>query len=519
MTILSWALANEKFVGLNHPTFGDVVNRPLRQMLSLSGRDPDAAFTGLRPVFNVKSYGAPWDGVNDDAPFVNAAASAAFAAGGGDVVFPAGTGITGASLILYPKVHYVGAGREATIIKAKPGTAVDVFKGNNYDSLTGTNSADGAYAWAIRHLTIDGNSGAGATGVGVKVYGYSFDVQNVAIRFCSGDGWLSEWGTATTPSPNRSDFMESVVIGLRSHDNGGWGIHWKGPHDSYLAFCVAALNGNGIWNDGAGDAVFMHGCHVWGSNTIVGFQLDHITHCTECYAEPAGTNAIGFAINAQQCQLEACRASSSSIGYEMQAGGNHCRVKGVSSGNGTGLKITNPASANDVDLMIQSPTVSPITFNGTDAGGHVITAHVDGFTGSVISGTPSGATTLKLYTSGGTTGGQEKGSIMAPTAWARVDLADGASVAIDASKGNWFRFAPSTTGAKTIQFPTNLVQGQPFIFECFNNSGGTITLTFAAGWHVGWTDPAGGKVRALLAVAENNPPTVLIQIGAVSPDT
>lgn len=44
---INWALFTEKAVGRGHPTETDVINRPLREVLSASGFDPDGDFTGF----------------------------------------------------------------------------------------------------------------------------------------------------------------------------------------------------------------------------------------------------------------------------------------------------------------------------------------------------------------------------------------------------------------------------------------------------------------------------------------
>jgi hypothetical protein len=94
---------------------------------------------------NVKASGAVGDGVTDDSTAILAAASAVNAAGGGEVVFPGGTFVTG-SIPIYNNVHYRGAGELATIIKLKAGANADVFAGtfNGYSATTLTATVIGA---------------------------------------------------------------------------------------------------------------------------------------------------------------------------------------------------------------------------------------------------------------------------------------------------------------------------------------------------------------------------------------
>src|SRR5881397_4042423 len=47
MAVIDWILWTEPATGRNHPILPDVDNRPLRQVLTDSGYDPDASFTGL----------------------------------------------------------------------------------------------------------------------------------------------------------------------------------------------------------------------------------------------------------------------------------------------------------------------------------------------------------------------------------------------------------------------------------------------------------------------------------------
>ena len=51
MSAIDWikggTLDKERVVGKNHATLADVSNRPLRQVMTVSGQDPDADFTGF----------------------------------------------------------------------------------------------------------------------------------------------------------------------------------------------------------------------------------------------------------------------------------------------------------------------------------------------------------------------------------------------------------------------------------------------------------------------------------------
>jgi hypothetical protein len=77
----------------------------------------------------------------------------------------------------------------------------------------------------------------------------------------------------------------------------------------------------------------------------------------------------------------------------------------------------------------------------------------------------------------------------------------GGAVAVDVSAGTYFSITVNSTGAYTISNPTGLYGSgtvqQPVVVEVHNNSGGAITTTFAANWHLAgaWVDPGNGKSR------------------------
>lgn len=95
-------------------------------------------------MFNVKKYGAKGDGITDDTTAIQAAIDAANVAGGGVVMFPPGAYLSG---VLNHKtdVWLMGAGMEATTLKAKSGLNDNVLAGVTIN-----------YA-KVSDMTIDGN--------------------------------------------------------------------------------------------------------------------------------------------------------------------------------------------------------------------------------------------------------------------------------------------------------------------------------------------------------------------------
>lgn len=116
----------------------------------------NANFTELygRTAVSVKFFGAKGDGVTNDTPAIMTALDAVNDAGGGVIIFPAGTYLLGTHVsatyaierIGISKVKFQGAGRDQTILKI----------GNNVGR--GVISWAEAYDCAIVGMTLDGNS-------------------------------------------------------------------------------------------------------------------------------------------------------------------------------------------------------------------------------------------------------------------------------------------------------------------------------------------------------------------------
>lgn len=193
-------------------------------------------------VYNVKhqAFGAVGDGTTDDAAAINAALSAANTAGGGIVALPAGTYIIGASLTIYSKVKLIGAGIEATIIKLKNASNVDMLVSSGFAGLTGGNTTGGIYNFSIEDMTIDGNkTNQTAASSGIKIYGYGYIIRNLRVRNCFIDGIYSEWSD-NSASPGY-DAMESQWTNVKVHDCINRGINFHGPHDSQLTNIITYL--------------------------------------------------------------------------------------------------------------------------------------------------------------------------------------------------------------------------------------------------------------------------------------
>jgi hypothetical protein len=234
---------------------------------------------------NIKDFGALGDGVSDDTVPITNAISAAHAHGGGNVVFPPGTYITGTQL-LYSKVHLIGAGIETTILLLKSGANGDLLQGSvngygatfvNVNASNASGSTGGIYNWSVRDMTLDGNKSnqSGGPSYGMRFYGFGFLLLNLRVRSGYSGGVLADWNGGGNADV---DSMEAQVENVKVHDCGGIGLEWGGPHDSQFSNLLVFKSGSHNIHIGPNaSAVLMSNCHSFGpasGNSSVGFLLE-----------------------------------------------------------------------------------------------------------------------------------------------------------------------------------------------------------------------------------------------------
>ena len=275
---------------------------------------------GALKTFYVQGYGAVCDGSTDDTTAIQTAMNAANAAGGGTIIFPPGTCIS-QTLTLNNFEQLRGGGINATVLKLKTGTNADMIIGANYNSWHGSNTAYGVGDWSIEDMTLDGNKAnntasasvcGSTTGTsdGLKVYGYEFYTNRVAINNFAGCGWYTEWSnTAGCPYKGTSgstvvpDCMEAHVNDLKLADNAGpVAFDWAGPHDSKLSYLFAIQNaGEGFLIEGNGNAVDISNAHSYSNGFAFDIETAYV-YCDFCYADggqhPSGTIFVNGGIDA-----------------------------------------------------------------------------------------------------------------------------------------------------------------------------------------------------------------------------
>jgi hypothetical protein len=242
----------------------------------------------LPEVFNPKGYGS---GTITSAA-IQAAIDAASAAGGGIVQFPAGTFTC--NVQIKTNVTLAGAGVGATVLRAAASSSTAVITVPNFATLTGTNSNSGEKQFAIRDLSVDGNRGNSATGRGIALYGYHYDIDDVDVYGCGSDGFYSEWGTGTTTTEG----MEATLSKMHVHDNTGNGFVWAGPHDAQIGQVVTWYNGGtpspnaqggiGFWIKGNSSSSLFDRCHAYGPHNQ-SWKLEGSAQLNSCQGEGAAT--------------------------------------------------------------------------------------------------------------------------------------------------------------------------------------------------------------------------------------
>jgi hypothetical protein len=326
-------------------------------------RGSGAEAASLTPVraFDVREFGAKGNGAADDSDAVQAAVDAA-AEAGGIVFFSPGTYRVG-SVALKSRVHLRGSGIDATVIRLRDSDDGALFESEGFEDLTGSDSGDGITSFSLRDFTIDGNRERGGNADGLRIFGYGYELTEIVVHSCGGDGIYSEWGSVGSIG-EASHEMEARFSGVRSHTNGGNGITFRGPHDSMFVNCLAYHNdGIGFHLAGVSHGSQLTNLHSWGAEQQVAFQVDALAiSCLNCYGDIDG--GVGVAITRNECQWIGGRVIGSRASAEDEIG---LQLGGAGSEEAVSAVI--------VDTYIQNCGTAAIDLPG-DGGRNVIKARV-----------------------------------------------------------------------------------------------------------------------------------------------
>jgi hypothetical protein len=129
------------------------------------------------------------------------------------------------------------------------------------------------------------------------LYAFAYLIDNVWVRESKTGGIYSEWSTYLGSPGNGG--MVSFLSRVKVFSGDGYGIRWRGPHDSYLVQCEVFEhhNGCGIIMEGNGTGIGASGskvigCHVWDVGDYAYYLSDPILFLTNCVGEMASSAQV-----------------------------------------------------------------------------------------------------------------------------------------------------------------------------------------------------------------------------------
>lgn len=271
------------------------------------------------------------------------------------------------------------AGVGKTILKAANGSTAPVVGVPNFATLTGTNSSGGEKMFGLRDCSIDCNRAGGATGRGIEIYGYYYDIANVHIYESGSGGFYSEWGTALATTEG----MEATISNMHIHNNIGPGFVYDGPHDSSVRDVITWYNGpiSGGFHQGAvgihvkarASATMFYGCHAYGHHSE-SWKLEGTAHLINCQGE-GGDKQVHVLAN--DCSI------IGGMFYKSTGVGNIVDQVGIELGS-TSPSVS-VAGAN-INTAIIGCIGGAVKF--TNSGGNTVRAHIWQASGAFTVGTP-----------------------------------------------------------------------------------------------------------------------------------
>jgi pectate lyase-like protein len=243
-----------------------------------------AELNAAMPWVSVATYGAKGDGLADDSAAIQAAIDT-LKTTGGTVIFGTGTFLVKTTLKLYDHVHLLGAGVFATVLKLANEANTDLLTVNNY-------GANGAAAFSIQRLSVNGNQAKNTKGNGLKLDGLTFLLRDLLVHDFAEAGITSKQSSVEEGSA--FGYMDSWVENVKSYLNAKGGILWEGPHDAHFTNVQAISNHTDNFAiTGEAAATKLYGCHAYG-DAEYGFKLEATCKAVNCEAEGASKAQVAL---------------------------------------------------------------------------------------------------------------------------------------------------------------------------------------------------------------------------------
>jgi hypothetical protein len=381
--------------GLGNAT-GDASGLSVTATGGTVGRLFGARFSDL---INAQDYYLPTDAGFDAA--ISRAVVAANARGGAQVVIPnlgLAYGLAG-KITLLSNVWLLGAGNP--LLKLLNGVNTTIFEGQNYQSLTGTDSASaGISNFGICGLTIDGNSANNTTpaakaGHGIAFIGRDFLIDTVKIQNTFRKGLASEYASGGTfgTSPYNGHVFALTVNGTGEE---GWkndvsdlhaedvnvraaGLNTNNAVDAIALGQYGGIRGNNInvWSTGTGAASLPRYAlsNIADGTTINGL---HLEMGATANLFNSGNNVNVFGLNSYNLGAAATRSIIWTGGAGFLVGHVYPGASGSTAFAALQLgssSATTSANQNDINLHVYNAQSGLIDWTNSGGGNIVRVAH------------------------------------------------------------------------------------------------------------------------------------------------
>lgn len=414
---------------------------------------------------------APTGVAATDTAAVTAAQNTLRTAGGGTLVFRAGTYVINKdTLIVETAWHIKGQGQNATVIKLANTQNGTLFKSVNYTTALAAANGGGPYLWSLSDLTLDGNKANQTSGIGIQIYGFAFRIENVYIRDCKGLGIDSRWQSGSAFFGLGSLPLEPVLRSVYVFTCDGGGIYWTNNDSSfdrvYVAYCgpstTAGATAIGIEIAAGGQGLEATSCHVYGNQHKYAWKLS-ATLCMLSQCQGEGAQDAQVLVTGNQLSIQ---------GGSYFAAGSYGTAKGIQIGDGTIYP-----DLVDVNTQILNTTGGAL-YAASEGSAPKYNLSIYLNSGTVFTGTPNPARKITYNLSGAATVGTPGGAAVAVGGWtpSQNNLL---AASLDPSLANTNTVLPGgTVIAARVQVETPILIAN---VVCYISTAGT-TLTAGQNW-------------------------------------